>query len=754
MKHAIGTPIRESLRLSGALSAYAALLLTALPAYAGNDAQPSDPGAGPATQSANGAQSAADQAQSAGTSKSEALAEVLVRGSRLPTSLKTMPQSVQIVNAAQLAQQAAITTDVQTMLANTVPGLSQSSYSTGETLLSLRGRKPVILIDGVPVTSTLNDTGRELSMISSEDVSEVEVIRGSSALYGQSEGAGFINFLTKGGTAGTANFRTEVGSGVSLTNTSSDSLIPYVSQSAAGTVNDFDYRADASFTTIDSLYDANGDRLPPPVGAAIQNSQTASAFTKGGYNFGGDQRLEASFYYDKEESWHRYGEINGNILTGQPAAAIAQGGAPGEVPQLNDESLLNLVYAKSSLFGSSTSLRVQSYYYKSFSIFQYTLDRFTLLPPGPDQNGQSENDTHKLGARADFNTTLDSFLPFRGTLLWGVDWMRDRTVIPLVDGRAFGIPQTLKSVAGFVQLQIRPFDPLTLTVGVRREHDTLDIPNFFSLFTLVTVTGGNLPYDATPVNAGFVFNLNPSLDLFGGYSQGFNIQQTSQTFRSWPVSIDLATQKPPPNVVDSFEGGLRWHGNGVTASATGFYNKSSDAIAYSYNPAFPQDPSSSFTPDRVWGTEIEALYRWSENWETGLSYAWMNGKEQTKGVWFPLQDRYIPPWTINAHVEYDFATNSYVRVQGLYSGSRDAFPTAAPNVFYEGQYHSYFLSDLSAKYDLSNIHRLRIPGDITVSISNMFNKAYFTAFSQGYNTNANYIRGPGAMLTIRYGVSY
>ncbi|HEV2441255.1 MAG TPA: TonB-dependent receptor [Steroidobacteraceae bacterium] len=753
MKYAIGSPIRASLRLSTALSASAALLLTALPAFAGNETQPGASSVGPETQSSDTPQGAMDTTQSAATPKSLPLAEVLVRGSRLPTSLKTMPQSVQIVSSAQLAEQSAITTDVQTMLANTVPGLSQSSYSTGETLLSLRGRKPVILIDGVPVTSTLNDTGRELSMISSEDISEVEVIRGSSALYGQSEGAGFINFLTKGGEPGTANFRTEVGSGVSLTETSSDSLIPYVSQSAAGTANDFDYRADASFTTINSLYDANGDRLPPPVGAADQNSQTTSAFTKGGYNFGGDQRVEASYYYDKEESWHRYGEINGNILTGQPAVAIPQGGAPGEVPQLNDEQLLNLVYAKSSLFGSSTSLRAQTYYYKSFSIFQYTLDRFTLLPAGPDQNGQSENDTHKLGARADFNTTLD-FLPFSGTLLWGVDWMRDRTVIPLVDGRSFGIPQTLKSVAGFVQLQFKPIDPLTLTVGVRREHDTLDISNFFSLFTLVNVTGGDLPYDATPVNAGFVYNLTPALDLFGGYSQGFNIQQTSQTFRSWPVSIDLATQKPPPNVVDSFEGGLRWHGNGLTASATYFYNKSSDAIAYSYNPAFPQDPSSSFTPDRVWGTEIESVYRWPDNLETGVSYAWMNGKEQTKGTWYPLQDRYIPPWTIDAHVQYDFAPDSYVRIQGLYSGSRDAFPAATPNTFYEGQYRSYFLTDISAKYDLSNIHGARIPGDITVSVSNAFNRLYFTAFSQGYNTNANYIRGPGAMLTIRYGVSY
>ena len=132
----------------------------------------------------------------------------------------------------------------------------------------------------------------------------------------------------------------------------------------------------------------------------------------------------------------------------------------------------------------------------------------------------------------------------------------------------------------------------------------------------------------------------------------------------------------------------------------------------------------------------------------------MNGKEQTKGVWFPLQDRYIPPSTVDVHVQYAFAPDSYVRIQTLFSGSRNAFPNAVPNAFYEGQYHNYSLTDISAKFDLSNIHRYKIPGDITVGVSNVFNKLYFTAFSQGYNTNANYIRGPGAMLNIRYGVDY
>src|SRR5262245_53806955 len=100
------------------------------------------------------------------TSDGEALAnEVIVQGSRLPASLETMPQSIDILKAEDVSTQLAVTGDMQEILANLVPGLSRSSNATISTYLSLRGRKPVILVDGIPVTATLNDTAREVNLI-------------------------------------------------------------------------------------------------------------------------------------------------------------------------------------------------------------------------------------------------------------------------------------------------------------------------------------------------------------------------------------------------------------------------------------------------------------------------------------------------------------------------------------------------------------------------------------------------------------
>lgn len=676
--------------------------------------------------------------------------EIVVQGSRLPVSLLTMPQSVDILKAQDIDRQLALTTDIEKILANLVPGLSRSSNSTISTYLSLRGRKPVTLVDGIPVTSTLNDVGREVRLVDPSSIARIEVVRGSSALYGQSAGAGFINYITKSGDPGPINLRTEVGTQVSLTHTG-DSFRPFVRQNATGTIDGFDYRVSGYLERINSMFDADGNRLPPPTGAAINDSTVKSASGKVGYTFG-EQRIEASMSYYKQRSEFEYGIKNGNILLGIPASAIKAPPAPGEVPQSNENFTSNLVYSNQSLFNSGSSFRAQVFYDYSFNIFQYVANRFPLVVAlGQSPNAQSENQTRKTGARVDINTPLNTFLPIEGTLLWGVDYLRDNTVIPLVDGRSFGIPQTLKSRAVFAELQVKPIDILALTVGVRHEKDTVQVSNFFSLFTLATITGGNLKYSTTPVNAGAVLSVTKNVDLFAGFSQGFDIQQTSQAFRAWPVNINLAKTQPPANVIDSYEAGVRFHGYGFEASATAFKTKSSNGVSYVFNSITPLEPTAVVAPDRVYGVELKVDYTGVPDWRFGASYARMEGDSDANGDGkydTPLPMRRIPPKSVNAYAEWQYADRSFVRVQGLWSGDRNRFPNTIPGRFHEGHVHSYYQIDVAARYDMKKY------GDITVGIDNLFNKDYFTNYSEGFNTLDNYIKAPGRTLMVRYGINY
>jgi len=147
----------------------------------------------------------------------KAIDEVVVSASRLPTSADGMPVSVTVIDEAQLANQLAVTSDLGTILGTLVPGMSTGSQSPANFHQTLRGRTPVFLIDGVPITPTLNSVGREARLIDPATIARIEVVRGSSALYGNSAGAGFINYITKPGESGPLTISSELGLQSSLT---------------------------------------------------------------------------------------------------------------------------------------------------------------------------------------------------------------------------------------------------------------------------------------------------------------------------------------------------------------------------------------------------------------------------------------------------------------------------------------------------------------------------------------------------------
>lgn len=676
------------------------------------------------------------------------LESVVITGSRLPPSVRTMPQSVQLIDSDEISKQLAVAPNMADILGNLVPGISRSTNTGVNTYTAVRGRKPVFLVDGAPLTSTLNDTAREMNLIDPDVIERIEVIPGSSALYGNSAGAGFINFVTKKGDKGPVNFRTDVGTDVSTTTFSAKSSSPSIRQSISGTLGQFDYRIIGMLKRINDYKDANGNVIPPQLGSGIQNSDVKSALVKLGYSFG-KQRIEASLNRYSQVADIEWAVKNGNIRLGEPATAVKAVAAPGQIPEENKSTVGNLVYSNASVFGTRNSFRAQAYYIDTKSWFQYVANRFPRFPEAP--NGQTGNVTKKSGARFDVTTPLNTILPFGGSLLWGGDLLRDETTIPLVDGRQFGIPQTLKSVAGFVQVQISPIEDLKLSAGLRREESDVEVGNYLSLFTRAKITGGTLNFATTPKNAGAVYSLTKTVDLYAGFSQGFDIQQTSQNFRAWPVDIDLSKTKPPANVIDSYEAGVRFRGEGVRASIGAYELKSSKGISYVFNAATPLEPRAVVAPDRVTGFEVVADYTGIEHWALGMTYAKSRGSADLNGdgiLETPLQNRRIPPASLTAHVEYELAPGSYVRVQALHSGSRNAFPNTVPGRFHEGKVNSFSTVDASARL------LLRKNIDLTLGVRNLFNRDYFTNYSEGFNTNDNYLKAPGRTVSVRLGVNY
>lgn len=673
---------------------------------------------------------------------------VTVSGSRLPSTLRAMPQSVQLIDAEDIERQKLVAPNMAEVLANLVPGISRSTNTAVSTYTAIRGRKPVFLIDGVLVTSTLNDTAREMNLIDPDSIARIEVVPGASALYGNSAGAGFINYVTKTGSGNGLHLRSELGADASLTEFKGDGVSPYFRQTLSGTGGGLDYRATAMVKRVNDYYDADGKVIAPQLGSAIQNSDVLTAMAKVGYTFG-RRRIEGSFSYYAQEADIKWAVRNGDIRQGLPATAVPAVARPGQVPEEHKALVANLVYSDAALMGSSTSLRTQLYYVDTESWFQYAVNRFPLFPQAP--NGQSGNFTTKHGLRVDLNTPMKALLPMDGSILWGVDYMKDDTKIPLVDGRQFGIPQVMTATAAFVQVQVTPFEQLRLSAGIRHERSDLDVRDLHSLFTGAQITGGLLKFRTTPKNVGAVYALTKQLDAYAGFSQGFDIQQTSQNFRAWPVDIRLTDTKPPANVIDSQEAGLRLRGADYRATLGYYRMESSNGISYVFNAASPNEPRAVVAPDKVSGWEATFSYTGIDNWTFGGSYArsWGYSDNDNNGSFeTPLQNRRVPPPSATLYAETELAEGSFVRVQALWSGSRNAFPNTVPGRFHEGRVNAWTTVDVAARFKLAKNMELGM------GVRNLFNKDYYTNYSEGFNTNDNYLKAPGRTLNLRFAIDY
>ena len=673
---------------------------------------------------------------------------VVVSGSRLPSTLSAMPQSVQLIDAEDIERQKLVAPNMAEVLANLVPGISRSTNTAVSTYTAIRGRKPVFLIDGVLVTSTLNDTAREMNLIDPDSIARIEVVPGASALYGNSAGAGFINYVTKAGSGNGLHLRSELGADASLTEFKNDGISPYFRQTLSGTGSGVDYRFTAMVKRVNDYDDADGKVIAPQLGSAIQNSDVLSTMAKVGYNFG-RRRIEGSFSYSAQEADIKWAVRNGDIAQGLPATAVPAVVQPGQIPEQHKALVANLVYSDAALMGSSTSLRTQLYYVDTKSWFQYAVNRFPLFPDAP--NGQSGNVTKKHGLRVDLNTPMKALLPMDGAILWGIDYMRDDTKIPLVDGRQFGIPQVMTATAAFVQVQLTPFERLRLSAGIRHERSDLDVSDLHSLFTGAQITGGLLKFRTTPKNIGAVFAVTKQLDAYAGFSQGFDIQQTSQNFRAWPVDIRLTDTQPPANVIDSHEAGLRLRGADYRATLGYYRMASSNGVSYVFNAASPNEPRAVVAPDKVTGWEATFSYTGIDNWTFGGSYARSRGysdNDNNGSFETPLQNRRVPPPSATAYAETELAEGSFVRVQALWSGSRNAFPNTVPGRFHEGKVNAWTTVDVAARFKIAKKMELGL------GVRNLFNKDYYTNYSEGFNTNDNYLKAPGRTLNVRFAIDY
>ncbi|MEM1110481.1 MAG: TonB-dependent receptor [Pseudomonadota bacterium] len=681
-----------------------------------------------------------------------AMEEVMVYGtsSRISDDLSSVPGTVQVISNADLAEQALFSTDLGEILAREVPGYGVSSSGNfSNANQTMRGRRPAVFIDGIPTTVPLRDGGRDLRLISPLAIGQVEVISGSTAIYGLGGAGGLINFATRLPGEGDWEFQTDMSVGAAPSDIS-DSLTYSLSQAAMGKEGPWGFVFTGFYESFDSFFDAEGDRIPPdPQGqGGIAESEAYNLFAKVSYDLSDESRLLFSGNTYNITADHSY--VNGfGEFPSEPSPAIKET-PPGE-DQSTENSLVYVTYQNDDL--ASSAVTAQLFYSDYEAVFPF-IDSAMLgdfeLPIFPPDGGQSTIEAERYGIRFDVNTPV-AWGGREGNILWGIDYLIDETSQPLTDGRDLVPVLEQTSIAPFVQVQIAMADWLDLVGGFRYEDAEIKADTFTTIPISIaqpggtTVQGGSLKYEEPLFNLGVVFHpfdsgSLSSLDLYAGFSQGFAVNDFGRALRA-TTETSIEAFDFEAQTTDSYEVGVRYQNDVLDVALAAYFSESN--LGSSFN---LQTLELDRAPEEVWGLEATLDFAATDNLNLGASFAWVDGeKELEDGTVEDLDTTRIAPAKFVAYFDQKFAQHWQVRGQITHSARQQRFDNEP--VFGRADIESFTLVDVFVSADLG-------PGRATLAFNNLLDEYYFTPDAYRSASDENFTTGQGMTVKLTYSVAY
>jgi iron complex outermembrane receptor protein len=666
------------------------------------------------------------------------LDQMVVTGTRTETALSEIARSITVVTREQVEEQAKITKNIGEILAQTVPGLAPSTEALTNFGQTLRGRKFLVLIDGVPQSTPLRDASRGLNTLSPAAIERIEVVRGGTATYGFGATGGVINIITKEAAETPVEVYSQVGTSFS-TEHFNDSVDYETEHRISGRQGNWDYLLSGFFIERGERFDTDGNRRPPdPLGTqgGFADTTEYNILGKVGYDFdGGRQRIEFMLndFDNEQDSDFTFGM---SLEDGRTPAVPLDEAPPDSRPIVDpgqENTTGRISYHHNDLAGST--LDAQLYYGDLTQIFP----KFPGFPQG-------EITSEKYGLRTSVATPVDAIAP-GAQVTWGGDYLRDET-----QTRSFGAETGTPSmdqdaVAGFAELEVPVGDWAMLRGGVRHEEIEVDTASLASNRFGNAIEGGTLDWSETLFNAGAVFFVHDSVDLFASFSQGFTIGDLGRVLAdAGPfgagLTLDAEDFESEAEKVDNYEIGARYYGDRLEATAAVFFSESDNGTT------FDDDLRIQKFSEDVWGVEATVDYRFTDTLSAGGSASWQEGERQSAdGSETELDGTRIAPLKLTAYVEQKTTPRWRNRLQVMHVGDRDEFPGASgPEDFAgfgQGEVDSYTLVGAVSRYEVG-------PGAFTVAAENLLNEDYFPAINQAFNIPTAHTKGGGRRLTLGY----
>jgi iron complex outermembrane recepter protein len=677
--------------------------------------------------------------------------EIVVTATRTEASLASIPGTMTIIERAQIQAQTQLSNgDLGAALGKLIPGFSVGNQSMSQYGQNLRGRKASILVDGVP-QNPLFDPGKNLSVIDPSMIERIEVIRGSTAIYGDAATGGVINIITKNPTSGALINNTTIGANVSLTHPG-DSLGGNINHSISGKRDDLSYLFSAAIQKNGGWFDAEGDRIVPNPhrDGGLSDTKQYNIFGKLGFDIDENQKLSANFnLFRNTQDTNYFGDpTQHNVTTGAKARAVSGFKLDDEVGVRNLAGGLD--YNNKDVFGSKLHVQL---YHKDYFARSVPFDGF-----GPVY--QDTISSKKTGGRVEINTPI---IENKASVLWGADASHEK-IQQTVKEKDFNLytssgglvfqntglqrcwlcPYTQNNYAVFAQGEYKPSDYWVLRGGVRHEEVRLDIPSYITL-TNRPIDGGSPSFSATLYNLGAVYYLSDAMNVYGNFSQGFSLPDVRQRLRTGSGGTSVKQLHMAPEIVDNYELGIRGDWSRVSATLAFFYNVS-DLGA---NPPPSFNASILRAPEKIYGVEATLDWTLSEKVKTGGTLTYSEGKNNPENDgqgYIYLNNQRIRPPKLTAYVEHQTLPNWSNRLQMLVSGHRNRFGDSTDFAQYE--VNGYTTLDWFSSIKLAK-------GTLFVGIENLLNRDYYTPQSQQFlEGDVTHVAARGAVLSTSYSFTW
>ncbi len=689
-----------------------------------------------------------------------ALEEVIVTAMRSKKGRNAIPNTITLIGQEELSDQIAIAPDLSSVLEKLVPGYSPSRQKISSGGESFRGRKPLVLIDGVPQSNPLRDGARSGFTIDPEVVERVEVVHGSNAIQGFGATGGIINYVTKSADKSGDLVQTISAKVTSSDEFASDGFGYRGYYSASQKLDKFDFLVSAAYQHRGVGYDGRGNSIGiDVVQGDTSDSNSYNFFGKFGYDISDTQRLQLMVNRFQIKQTDEYIPTGGSRELDEPTTAI-KGTYEGDEP-VNDVWTASLAYTNDDVAGGSLSIvgAFQDfsavYGGGNFGSFQDP----TIAPIG-ELFDQSAIVSRKYSLRTTYNK--DDLFDSGIGLITGIDFLHDNTAQELVQTGRNRVPVIkFNNITPFVQLEKTFFDKLTLSGGLRLEYAKLKVPSYNSVagatrllpqddprwYTETPVDGGTPSFTEPIYNVGAIFNLTDRVNVFGNRSQGFTMADVGRALRDISVlGVDVDDYiSIDPVVVDTTELGITYNGPKLHFQASYFWSVSKLGQRLAAN--FDAEGSLRVQRQRVEidGLDVSLDYDTGDVFSFGGNLSILNGKSDSDGdevVDLKLDGLNISPPKGTLYAAANLSDSLYARLQmtSFFDKEYDDENTLA-------DFEGYTLFDLSMNYKTD-------AGTFTLAVENLLDKYYLSLFSQTFAPDSRQYAGRGRTITLGYTVQF